>query len=641
MPGPCSCVLGNRHPLAVYEYLSADGGRLGYIARYAKEGGAEGKEFFPWTHNGTKWVCKGFPEPRPLYGLDRLAQSPAPVMLVEGEGKVDALLSTTITYVPIAWPHGALSVGKTDFEPLRGRAVVLWPDRDDPGRKALAAAAEILLRMGCDVKVLTVDGNDGWDAKDAVLIDGWDWPRIVEWAKTCVKTLEAPAPVLPALQATATALPALPVTEVVQPIQIAADDAPPDDEVVTFGTVRTWEAMGLSRNNNGEGKPHMNGVNASKLLEYRVFPAHYDLFTGCYMTTIDWSGNTDRGRKRLWDPVRDTVYLRHWVQQQAGFEMLSRDAIKDGFEKYCQDHAINEAQEWIHGLKWDKEPRLATWLHRHLGVENSLYHKQVGESVIRSMAARILKPGCQVHSMLTLVSKEGWGKSSVARILGDPWYASIGTSWDKDRDMAQKLRGLMVAEIAENESGMKSSAEAMKRMVTTAIDRVVEKYQNLPTDIVRTNIFIVTANHGELLDDNTGYRRYLPVVLGREIDLKALASERDQLVAEAALQVRQGEQWHIVEGASDEAKKFRVEDPYDQPIAEYVFDLPGGSVITISDALKHLCIPLSQHNMGIKRRIGQSLRLSGCTSKVMKGNIGTFVGFTTPNHDLVAKWESR
>ena len=619
MPEACPCVLGDRHPVAIFEYLSADGARLGYTARYATEDG--GKEFRTWVHDGEAWRVKGFPEPRPLYGLDRLAQSPAAVMLVEGEGCVDALLTTTCNYIPVTWPNGAKAVGKIDFEPLRGRSVVLWPDEDQPGRDAMAKAAEILLRMDCTVKVLTVTGDTGWDAKDAVA-EGWDWNRIVAWAKERVKTLEPP--VVESMVAPPPASPA----ELVQPVKVDDDD----DDVVALGVIQTWEAIGLARNNNGEGRPFMNGVNVSKLLEYRRFPAYYDLFTGSYMTTVDWTGNTDNSRKKLWDPVRDSVYLRHWVQQQAGFEMMSRDAIKDGFEKYCQDHAINEAQEWMEGLRWDGTPRLHDWLHRHLGVTDNAYHQGVGRSVLRSMAARILIPGCQVHSMLTLVSKEGWGKSSVARILGSPWYASIGTSWDKDRDMAQKLRGLMVAEIAENESGMKSSAEAMKRMVTTAIDRVVEKYQNLPTDIVRTNIFIVTANNGELLDDSTGYRRYLPVVLEHEIDLAKLEAERDQLVAEAVADIRAGKQWHIVEGAVEEAKKFRVQDPFDQPVQEFVQSQLPGDHVTIADTLKHMDIPYTGQNMAVKRRIGQALRLAGCAPKMVRAGETTRQAFVIPEH---------
>ena len=620
--------LSGRDPVASYEYLSTDGALLGYAARYEKPEG--GKEFRTWVVGTDGLACKGFPTPRPLYGLQRLASSPnAPVVVVEGEKCADALATTATTYVPISWPNGASNAKKADWEPLRGRSVLLWPDRDDAGRKAMADVAEILLGLECVVKVLQVQGSDGWDAADAVA-EGWGWQQVVTWAKEIVKTLEAPEPT-----------PETPVQGVVltkaeaELLQPTPTEVQPTEELAPLSVIQAWTVMGLSRTNNGEGRPHMNGVNVSKFLEYNRFAAHYDLFTGTYQTKIEWAANAN-GKKRLWDPVRDTVYMRHWVQQQPGFEMASRECIHDGFEKYCLDGARNEALEWMEGLRWDGERRLHTWISRYLGVPMTKYHEDVGVMTIRSMVARVLKPGCQVHSMLTLVSKEGWGKSSVARILGSPWYASIGTSWDKDRDMAQKIRGLLVAEIAENESGAKSSAEAMKRMVTSAVDRVVEKYQNLPTDIVRSGIFVVTANNGELLNDETGYRRYLPVTLAHEVDLKELEKERDQLVAEAVLDVKADKAWHIVEGAVEEAKKFRIQDPYDDIVAEIVRSegvQAGGGKITIPEVMKLMGLPIGQQTMIAKRRIGASLRLAGCTPHVFRDGNHTYQGFLIPKSE--------
>ena len=341
--------LNGRDPVATYEYLSADGKLLGYAARYEKPEG--GKEFRTWVVGPQGLACKGFPKPRPLYGLQRLADSPnAPVIVTEGEKKVDALATTTTTYVPIAWPNGASNAKYADWTQLAGRNVLLWPDRDDAGRKAMAEVAEILLGLGCTVKVLQVQGTDGWDAADAVA-EGWGWQQIVTWAKEIVKTLEAPpADVTPEGEPVSTVLTAADV------YAATPSEPEPVEDKASLSVIQAWTMMGLSRTSNGEGKPHMNGVNVSKFLEYERFEAYYDLFTGTYQTKSDWNSNI-RGPKRLWDPVRDTVYLRHWIQQQPGFEMASHDSIRDGFEKYCLDGARNEAQEWMESLRWDGERR--------------------------------------------------------------------------------------------------------------------------------------------------------------------------------------------------------------------------------------------------------------------------------------------
>jgi hypothetical protein len=623
--------IGNgQKPSASYKYLGADGALIGYMCRYEMDG--QKKEYRPWVLVGEKWVQRGFEKPRPLYGLQLLANSDHIIMMVEGEKCADALATTATKYLPIAWPNGANAVNDVDFSPLKGRSVVLWPDRDDPGRTAMGVASEKLLRLGCSVKIIDPGpGNDGWDVADAIN-SGWDWAQIVEWAKPRVKALS--------IQEISTISPVpRPPKKISKPNQSIQVLIPTEEgqENTEIGVIAAWDRMKLSRTNNGEGRPHMNGANIARLLEYRKFPVWYDVFSGNYKTSIDWGANYDQGRERMWDPLRDAVYLRNWVQLQPGFEMTSRESIRDGWEKYCQDHMRNEPQEWMLGLKWDGERRLGTWLHRHLGVRKDKYHEDVGKSVVRSMVARVLHPGCQVHSMLTLISKEGWGKSTVARILGEPWYASIGTSWDKDRDMAQKVRGLMVAELAENESSTKATVEAMKRMVTTNIDRVIEKYQNLPTDIVRSNIFIVTSNVSEILDDNTGYRRNLPVTLVHPANLEELAAERDQLVAEAVVDIKAGETWHIVSGAHEEAVKYRVTDPWDERIFEIVEMHGKGHPLTISDVMASMNLPIGQQTMQAKRRIGSSLRLCGCAPRIVRLGATTHQVFIVPDKDFVDK----
>ena len=77
-------------PSQVWCYRDEVGRVLYFVARYDKGDGE--KEFSPWTWNGSKWIPKGPPSPRSLYGLDRLAKYPdAPVIICEGEKAADAV----------------------------------------------------------------------------------------------------------------------------------------------------------------------------------------------------------------------------------------------------------------------------------------------------------------------------------------------------------------------------------------------------------------------------------------------------------------------------------------------------------------------------------------------------------------------
>jgi len=180
-------------PVAKWEYKSADGLTIGYVCRYDLADGGKDVIPFSWCRHKdtgeTKWRMRGFPTPRALYGLDRLAERPdASVIVVEGEKSADAAARIMPDFVAVSWPGGGKGVRHSDWSPLAGRRVFIWPDRDrheykeadaptvddigtvkpweeQPGYQAALAISERV----ADSNILTPpDGKlDGWDAADA------------------------------------------------------------------------------------------------------------------------------------------------------------------------------------------------------------------------------------------------------------------------------------------------------------------------------------------------------------------------------------------------------------------------------------------------------------------------------------------
>lgn len=170
-------------PTRTWTYRDAQGRILGYVCRFDPTG--ERKQVLPQTWDGSTWNWKGFEEPRPLYGLERLAARPeAPVLVVEGEKCADAAAALLGGMVAVSWPGGCKAVDKVDFEPLRGRVVTFWPDADEPGKEAMERIAA-RLEQAC--RIVRPNGFDaGWDIADAAA-DGWDAARVAEWAKAHVE----------------------------------------------------------------------------------------------------------------------------------------------------------------------------------------------------------------------------------------------------------------------------------------------------------------------------------------------------------------------------------------------------------------------------------------------------------------------
>ncbi|MEF9387777.1 phage/plasmid primase, P4 family [Ralstonia solanacearum species complex bacterium KE056] len=154
---------------AKWDYLDATGRLLGVVYRYDPPG--RGKEFRPWDAKRRKMAP---PEPRPLYNQPGLA-SATQVVFVEGEKCAQALIDAGI--VATTAMHGANApVDKTDWSPLAGKTVLIWPDRDKPGWEYAANAAQAMLSAGattCHILYPPEEAGEGWDAADA-LAEGFD-----------------------------------------------------------------------------------------------------------------------------------------------------------------------------------------------------------------------------------------------------------------------------------------------------------------------------------------------------------------------------------------------------------------------------------------------------------------------------------
>ena len=135
-----------------------------------------------------------WPAPRPVFNLPDLADRPeAPVLISEGEGKSLAAADLFPDHVSIAWTGGTAGIGHTDWAPLTGRAVILWPDADDKGRACMAQLAQRLLPVAASVVVVKIPEAlpAGWDLADAAA-EGWTQARASKILERYGKSVEAP-----------------------------------------------------------------------------------------------------------------------------------------------------------------------------------------------------------------------------------------------------------------------------------------------------------------------------------------------------------------------------------------------------------------------------------------------------------------
>jgi len=185
-------------PSAIWAYRDSAGALLGYDARCDFTGpSGPDKVVLPVTWCGAAgWRAKGFPTPRPLYGLDRLAVSPAaPVIVAEGCKAADAA-GQLLNILFVSWPGGCNGDHLADWSPLAGRDVLIWPDNDPEGVAAgNRIAARLVAAGGATVAVIDLEGLSeakGWDAADA-LAAGWTREQAQSFASERAKPFSVPA----------------------------------------------------------------------------------------------------------------------------------------------------------------------------------------------------------------------------------------------------------------------------------------------------------------------------------------------------------------------------------------------------------------------------------------------------------------
>ncbi|WP_314952087.1 hypothetical protein [Bradyrhizobium cosmicum] len=131
-------------------------------------------------------------EALPLYRLETLGDAKQ-VIVVGDEKSRDALAAATGRTV-VSWAGGTQGVKYTDWTPLAGRNVVIWPDADAPSLGTANEIAAILVGLGSTVRVMDVMRDDppkGWACADAIR-DGWDKPRLDQFMRETVRPWTPP-----------------------------------------------------------------------------------------------------------------------------------------------------------------------------------------------------------------------------------------------------------------------------------------------------------------------------------------------------------------------------------------------------------------------------------------------------------------
>ena len=165
-----------------WDYLSATGELLCTVYRFDPPG--QRKVYQPWDAVRGKMA---WPEaPRPLFNLPGLLAA-TQVVLAEGEKTAHALVGAGICTTTAMNGAGGI-IDKTDWSPLAGKHVLIWPDNDADGEDYAKRVASTIAKAGATkVEILKPPAGrpEKWDGADAVA-EGFDVAHFLATAERMV-----------------------------------------------------------------------------------------------------------------------------------------------------------------------------------------------------------------------------------------------------------------------------------------------------------------------------------------------------------------------------------------------------------------------------------------------------------------------
>lgn len=357
------------------------------------------------------------------------------------------------------------------------------------------------------------------------------------------------------------------------------------------------------------GKPHACLHNVATLIR-RAHP------WGGRVSVDDFSGRLLLDGEELQEGQEVEVTL--WLQRSWSWK-VARPLTAEALRAVGLQQRKDRLMAHVLACKWDGVPRVDTLASAYLGAKDTPHHRAASRVLLLSMAARALKPGCKVDTMVILEGPQGARKSTACRLLGGPFFAELNATLGT-KEASEQVEGCWVAEVGELDALNRAELTAAKQFMSRQSDRYRRPYDSMVSDKPRRCVMIGTTNATVYLRDETGGRRWLPVSVGR-VDAEGLERDRENLIAEAVARVVRGEPWWLADPEDEAGARAAVEerfeaDPWEDRLRSW---LVGRDAVTVLEVLTNvLGIEAGRQSHKDSSRVGKVLTHLGWTRHTRK-----------------------
>lgn len=236
----------------------------------------------------------------------------------------------------------------------------------------------------------------------------------------------------------------------------------------------------------------------------------------------------------LWNEI----YTRTRVQ-------WTMDKLETALDLFCKQKSYHPVKDYFNTISnMPSKGIIENWMTVCLGAEDTPLNREIGKKMLVAMVYRTYEPGTKFDQMVVWEGPQGIGKSSVLEMICGSDNFNSGKILDEDNmKIAEALKGRMIFESAEL-VGHNRDIDKLKSILSKTSDKGRWVYDRKVKDHPRTAIIVGTTNRPQYLIDETGNRRFWPVLCGvvptanmingkPYVDFKWMEANRDQLLSEA------------------------------------------------------------------------------------------------------------
>lgn len=261
--------------------------------------------------------------------------------------------------------------------------------------------------------------------------------------------------------------------------------------------------------------------------------------------------------------------------------------VRAAVDLASRQNPIHPLRERVSSFVWDGHARAETLWIDFLGVEDNAYHREACRLWLLASIVRLFEPGHKWDHVPIFGGRQGIGKSTFLKALALGYAGALHPNVSDLGRMVESMLGFWIMEIGELTTLSKADSEEVKHFLTETHDTYRLAYRHNAETFPRACTIAGTTNHDQYLKDETGNRRFWPVVCKVEsIDVEALGRLAPQIWAEvltwyqAARQAQPGgtlplflrdpEARKIASGLQDAARKVSPAEIMAEEISEWL-----------------------------------------------------------------------